>query len=92
VAALCYNAADSDVAWSSPASWTNRYRFSDWNTSQVMDAGTWLPGSTQTSYSAQWAHDNVSGARAGAVVVALKAAAGGGAPFTSNLMLIGLGR
>jgi len=65
---------DTTLNWASPTSWTNRYRQNDGFNVPSIDAGTWLPGSAQTNYLAQWAHDNLSGMFGAAVVVALKAA------------------
>lgn len=75
--------ADSttSLAWADPASWTNLYRNNDgYTTGTGHDSGYWLPGSTQTTYTPQWSHRNISGEYGSAVVVALKAAAGGAAP------------
>jgi hypothetical protein len=75
---------DTNINWGSPTSWTNRYRQNDASTYFGMDSGTWLPGSTQTTYTAQWSHDNTSGEEGCAVVVALKPASGGGGGRTTR--------
>jgi hypothetical protein len=76
VGAAVVTPVDATLNWASPTSWTNSYRENDNNAHQGVDAGYWLPGSTQASYSPQWTHDNATG-DGGAVVVALKADAGG---------------
>ena len=73
------NTSDATSNFVSPTSWTNSYRQNDSNTYIGMDAGYWVPGSIQTTYTAQWAHDNAAGDAGGGVVVALKPAAGGAA-------------
>lgn len=72
------NAADDVLNFVSPTSWTNAYRQNDSNGFYGMDSGYWLPGATQTTYTAQWSHDNSSGYESCAVVVALKPAGAGG--------------
>ena len=67
---------DTTVNWGSPASWTNVYRQNDNSNHQGIDAGYWLPGSIQTSYTAQWSHDNASSHDCAGVVVALLPATG----------------
>lgn len=63
----------SAMGFGSPASWTNAYRQNDSNTFIGMDAGYWLPGSRQTSYTAQWSHSNFTLDLASAWVVAFRA-------------------
>lgn len=86
--------ADSatSLAWSSPTSWTNLYRKNDgFSSGTGHDSGYWLPGSVQTTYTAQWAHRNISGGNEGsAVVVVLKAAAGGGGGITGKTHVDGI--
>lgn len=66
----------TSLAWSSPSGWTNLYRKNDGYTDGTgHDSAYWYPGSVQTSYTAQWAHRNISGHEASAVVVVLKTAA-----------------
>jgi len=67
---------DTTINFASPTSWTNSYRH-DSNIYIGMDAGYWVPGSIQTTYTAQWAHDNTAGNWGGGVVIALKPSAGG---------------
>lgn len=75
--------SSTSLAWSDPTSWTNLYRNNDgWTTATGHDSGYWLPGSIQTSYTPQWAHRNISGESASALVVALKPAAGAAAQAT----------
>ena len=85
-AALISN--DTTLNWASPTSWTNSYREGDGSANQNIDAGYWLPAAIQTTYTAQWAHDNVT-SEAGAVVVALKpvAAAVGGTLTMAKTMV-----
>lgn len=65
----------TNMAFVSPTSWTNTYRQNDANTFAGMDAGYWLPGATQTDYTAQWSHANtVSPEESAAIVIALLAA------------------
>lgn len=66
---------DNDVAWASPTSWTNSYRENLANTHQSLDAGYWLPGAVQTTYTAQWTHDNEAAREGSAVIIALRPAA-----------------
>lgn len=74
---------DSTHNWASPTSWTNRYRRDNGTTNQAFDGGDWLPGSIQTGYSPQWAHDNTTAILEGCgVVVALRAV---GAPVRVTL-------
>jgi hypothetical protein len=68
------NTSDATSNFASPTSWTNSYRQNDGSTYIGMDAGYWVPGSIQTTYTAQWAHDNTATDRGGGVVVALKPA------------------
>lgn len=67
---------DATMNWASPTSWTNSYRENDNNLHMGMDAGYWLPGAIQTTYSAGWTHDNAANEGC-AVMVALKPSAGG---------------
>jgi hypothetical protein len=72
--------ADSatSLAWASPTSWTNLYRQNDAYTSGTgHDSGYWLPGSTQSNYTAQWSHRNITDEQGSGVVVALLPATGG---------------
>lgn len=62
--------ADTNNTFSSPSSWTNSYREVDNATYRGMDAGYWIPGSVQTTYTAQWSHDNYSGEDGVGVIVA----------------------
>ena len=71
------NTGDATINFASPTSWTNSYRQNDSSTYIGMDAGYWVPGSIQTTYTAQWAHDNTAGNWGGGVVMALKPSAGG---------------
>jgi len=75
VGAASLLSGDPTLNWASPTSWTNSYRENDTSDHENIDAGYWIPGSIQTTYSAQWTHDNTSGTRGCAVVVALKPAA-----------------
>lgn len=82
--------ADSttSLAWASPSSWTNLYRQNDGFTSGTgHDSAYWIPGSIQTSYTAQWSHRNITAAEGSAVVVALKPAVS----FIPRSMLMGAG-
>jgi hypothetical protein len=77
---------DTAITFGSPASWTNKYRQNNSANPTGMDAGYWLPGSIQTTYTAQWSHDNSAGEKGAGVVVALKAA-GGGPVLMSQILL-----
>lgn len=77
IGAATDNSGDLTLNFASPTSWTNKYRQNDSNGTIGFDAGYWLPGATQTTYTAQWAHDNTAGDVAAGVVVALLAAVGG---------------
>lgn len=68
------NANDPTANFASPASWTNAYRQNDATTYYGSDSAYWLPGSIQTTYTAQWSHDNGVDYRSAGVVVALKPA------------------
>ena len=70
------NTGDANINYASPTSWTNSYRQNDSATYVGMDAGYWVPGSIQTTYTAQWTNDNTAGEWGGGVVMALKPAAG----------------
>lgn len=84
------NIGDSNFNFASPASWTNSYRQNDASSFTAMDAGYWLPGSTQASYTALWSHDNNANDESGAVVVALlPEGGGGGGGTTSNVRVAG---
>jgi hypothetical protein len=77
------NSADDTLNFASPASWTNRYRQNQGLTVTGFDSGTWLPGSIQTDYTAQWAHDNTASSATGCgIVVALKPGSGQAATVT----------
>lgn len=68
--------SDTTLNFASPTSWTNSYRQNNpiGAAGAGLDAGYWLPGAIQTTYTAQWTHDNVAaGSFKGAgIVVALK--------------------
>jgi hypothetical protein len=85
--AAAINSLDTTLNFGSPASWTNVYRENDAASFYGHDSGYWLPGATQTTYTAQWSHDNDAGDGC-AVVVALKPAAGvaGGGGFGQVLL------
>jgi len=68
------SATDANLTLGSPASWVNSYRQNSGSTIVGMDAGYWLPGSIQTTYTAQWSHDNNANDRGAGIVVALKPA------------------
>jgi len=74
VGAAVVDAVDTALNFSSPASWTNAYRQNDGNAYVGFDSGYWLPGSIQTTYTAQWSHDNGVNYRSAGVIVALKPA------------------
>jgi hypothetical protein len=71
---------DATLNLGSPASWTNRYRQNDSLNFTGLDSGTWLPGSIQTNYTAQWSHDNTAGEEGCAVVIALLPSAAAAPP------------
>jgi hypothetical protein len=74
VGAAINNTNDATLNFASPTSWTNSYRQNASNSFIGHDSGYWLPGSIQTTYTAQWSHDNNASAVGGGIVVALKAA------------------
>lgn len=84
------NTASTNMNYASPASWTNRFRSNDASAFFGHDSGSWLPGSTQTTYTAQWTHDNAASDTASAVVVALKPAGGavGSAPIAGKQIYV----
>jgi hypothetical protein len=71
---------DTTINNASPTSWTNTYRQDNGLSFVGMDAGYWLPGATQTTYTAQWSHDNTAGDIGAGVVVALLPAGGAADP------------
>ena len=77
VGATTLISSDPTANFASPASWSNSYRQNDCGAFVGFDAGYWLPGSIQTTYTAQWAHDNNTDDKGAGVVVALKPAASG---------------
>jgi hypothetical protein len=78
------DSADTACNFGSPASWTNSYRQDNSSSFVGLDAGYWLPGSVQTTYTAQWSHDNNASDFGAGVVVALKAAGFLGFPGGGN--------
>lgn len=68
-----FHSVDTNLNLGSPTSWTNSYRQNDGNSYAGMDAGYWLPGAIQTTYTAQWSHDNNVNDLGVGVVVALLA-------------------
>jgi len=62
------------LGFASPTSWTNSYRQNAGATNPGHDSGYWIPGSIQTTYTAQWSHNNGAGGVGAGVVVALKPA------------------
>jgi hypothetical protein len=78
---LIGTAADTSTStnlnFGSPTSWTNVYRQNDSSTYMGFDSGYWIPGSIQTTYTAQWSHDNNALDEGSGTIVALKPAAGG---------------
>ena len=74
VGAAINNTNDATLNFASPTSWTNSYRQNASNSFIGHDSGYWLSGSIQTTYTAQWSHDNNASAVGGGIVVALKAA------------------
>ena len=82
IGAVAINTGTTQAAFGSPTSWTNRYRQNDGVNFTPTDVGTWLPGATQTNYTAQWTHTNNAGDDGSGTVVALKATA---APATGSL-------
>lgn len=72
-AASVNTGADNTLNFASPASWINSYRQNAALDFTGLDAGYWLPGAIQTTYSPQWAHDNNADDFGAGVVVALKA-------------------
>ena len=78
--AAVHTATDTALNFSSPTSWTNRYRTNDGVNTMAHDSGDWIPGSIQTGYNPAWSHDNNANDEGCAVVVAFKPNAGGVAP------------
>jgi hypothetical protein len=67
------NLGDTTMNFVQPTNWTNIYRENDSLNKVGMDGSYWLPGATQTGYTAQWSHDNAAH-EGTAVIVALKPA------------------
>lgn len=65
---------DTNLNWASPTSWTNSHRQNNSAATIGLDAGYWLPGSVQSVYTAQWAHDNPVGPHGAGVIVAFSPA------------------
>ena len=90
IGAVSSRANDTNMAYGSPASWTNSYRENDNTNHASVDAGYWIPGGIQTTYTAQWSHSNFASECCAAMVALLPAAAVSAS--RQSLMLMGIGR
>jgi hypothetical protein len=82
------SSSDATLNFASPTSWTNKYRQNDSNTFIGHDSGYWLPAAIQTTYTAQWSHDNNASDESCGAIVALKPASIGSGAVSQPTMIL----